>query len=148
MKYNNQWINGLNLFSKPTHIPSKQCIHATTLPCHSTGWCDSGWTSKFDCSWAVVLVTLLLEYFDECTIRVTVLLDYASKQNVWTLGPPLKYFYPPYKIYLNTIFTCVWRFNHIVYVKYRNLKSLRFLAKKSHLQIYQIFTFWKYSSIS
>ena len=41
------------------------------LPEMSTGWLDSGWTSWFDCSWAVILLTLLLEYFGECTIMVT-----------------------------------------------------------------------------
>ena len=35
-----------------------------------------GWT---DCSWTVFLVTLLLEYLGECTIRVTVSLEYLDR---------------------------------------------------------------------
>ena len=42
----------------------------------STGRLDSGGILRFDCSWTVFLVTLLLEYFGECTIRVTVLFLY------------------------------------------------------------------------
>ena len=38
-------------------------------------WTVTGW---FDCSRAVFLVTLLLEYFGECTIGVTVLLEYLD----------------------------------------------------------------------
>ena len=49
-----------------------------TLAELSIGWLDSGWTWRFDCSWAVFSVTLLLEYFGECTIRVTVLLEYLD----------------------------------------------------------------------
>ena len=41
-------------------------------------WFDSGWTLWFDCSWAVFLLTLLLEYFGECSIKVTVLLKYLN----------------------------------------------------------------------
>ena len=40
------------------------------------GWLDSAW---FDFSWAAFLVTLLLEYFGECTIKFTVLLEYLHR---------------------------------------------------------------------
>ena len=44
----------------------------------STWRLGSCWTLLFDCSWAVLLMTLLLEYFGECTFRVTVLLEYLD----------------------------------------------------------------------
>ena len=49
-----------------------------TLSELSTGWLASGWTLWFDCSWVVFLVILLLEYFSDCTIRMTVLLEYLD----------------------------------------------------------------------
>ena len=44
----------------------------------STGWLYFGWTSWFDCRWTVFLVTPLMKYFDESTIRLTVLLEYLD----------------------------------------------------------------------
>ena len=50
-----------------------------TLTELSTGWLGSSWTTYS--SLAVFLVTFLLEYFGECTIRVTVLLLECLKFN-------------------------------------------------------------------
>ena len=55
------------------------CRYDFTLVELSTDWLDSGWTSWFDCSWAIFLVTPSIRVFNEYTIRVTVLLEYLDR---------------------------------------------------------------------
>ena len=106
-------------------------------------WLYSSWTVYWvtwlwwiDCSWAVFLMTFLLEHFGECTIRVTVLLEYLDHAFLYVVAfcfithwSYILFFFPLLGAFSYAYSTLTTIFNFVVCMVFA--KTLNFLITQN-----------------